>query len=174
MAPLVVEAIGRQLPPGSDPPALVFTGPGGGPGGHGGAGVPKGARTVLSRHNFHRTYQAALAKLADPTGELRPTAARVLKVLRAGGRQTTDQLTAALAEDGRAIRPATIQVALGELVAAELVASTGDDGHQRWRALPTARDPLLEAVDLHGAHDFRHTFATWLWTPASPPGASMR
>ena len=41
----------------------------------GGAGVPKGARTVLSRHNFHRTYQAALAKLADPTGELRPTAA---------------------------------------------------------------------------------------------------
>jgi integrase len=28
--------------------------------------------------------------------------------------------------------------------------------------LPTIRDPLLEAVDLHGAHDFRHTFATWL------------
>jgi len=51
---------------------------------------------------------------------------------------------------------------LGELVAAELVASADEDGHQRWRALPTARDPLLEAVDLHGAHDFRHTFATWL------------
>jgi predicted ArsR family transcriptional regulator len=124
--------------------------------------VPKGARTVLSRHNFHRTYQAALAKLADPTGELRPTAARVLKVLRTSGRQTTDQLTAGLAEYGRAIRPATIQVALGELVAAELVASTGEDGQQRWRALPAARDPLLEAVDLRGAHDFRHTFATWL------------
>jgi tRNA A37 N6-isopentenylltransferase MiaA len=28
--------------------------------------------------------------------------------------------------------------------------------------LPTARDPLLDIVDLHGAHDFRHTFATWL------------
>ena len=28
--------------------------------------------------------------------------------------------------------------------------------------MPTIRDPLLEAVDLHGAHDFRHTFATWL------------
>jgi hypothetical protein len=28
--------------------------------------------------------------------------------------------------------------------------------------LPTIRDPLLEAVDLRGAHDFRHTFATWL------------
>jgi len=124
--------------------------------------VPKGARTVLSRHNFHRTYQAALAKLADPTGELRPTAARVLKALRAGGPQTIDQLTTALANHGRAIRPATIQVALGELVAAELVADADGDSQQRWGALPTARSPLLEAVDLHGGHDFRHTFATWL------------
>jgi hypothetical protein len=32
----------------------------------------------------------------------------------------------------------------------------------RWSAVPTARDPLLEAVDLHGAHDLRHTYATWL------------
>jgi integrase len=163
LAPLVVEAIRRQLPPGtSDPWALVFTGPGGGPGRPGGAGVPKGARTVLSRHNFHRTYQAALAKLADPTGELRPTAARVLTALRAGGPQTLDQLTTALANHGRAIRPTILQVALGELVAAELVAGASEDGQQRWRALPTARDPLLETVDLHGAHDFRHTFATWL------------
>jgi integrase len=162
LAPLVVGAIRRQLPPGSDPSALVFTGPGGGPGRPGGAGVPKGARTVLSRHNFHRTYQAALAKLADPTGELRPTAARVLKTLRAGGPQTTDQLTTALANHGRAIRPATVQVALGELMAAELVADADGDGQKRWAALPRARNPLLEAVDLHGAHDFRHTFATWL------------
>jgi predicted ArsR family transcriptional regulator len=158
----VVEAIHRQLPLGSDPSGLVFTGPGGGPGRPGGAGVPRGARTVLSRHNFHRIYQAALAKLADPTGELRPTAVRVLKVLRAGGPQTIDQLTATLAHHGRAIRPTTLQVALGELVAAELVANTSEDGQQWWWALPTARDPLLEAVDLHGAHDFRHTFATWL------------
>jgi integrase len=28
--------------------------------------------------------------------------------------------------------------------------------------VPGERDPLLEAVDLHGAHDFRHTYATWL------------
>jgi integrase len=28
--------------------------------------------------------------------------------------------------------------------------------------LPVARDRLLDAVDLHGAHDFRHTYATWL------------
>ena len=33
---------------------------------------------------------------------------------------------------------------------------------RRTRVLPTTRNPLLEAVDLHGAHDFRHTFATWL------------
>ena len=32
----------------------------------------------------------------------------------------------------------------------------------RWSAVPATRDPLLEAVDLHGAHDLRHTFATWL------------
>jgi integrase len=25
-----------------------------------------------------------------------------------------------------------------------------------------ARDPLLDAVELHGAHDLRHTYATWL------------
>jgi integrase len=47
-------------------------------------------------------------------------------------------------------------------VAAELVADADGDNQQGWRALPTARDPLLETVDLRGAHDFRHTFATWL------------
>jgi integrase len=31
-----------------------------------------------------------------------------------------------------------------------------------WSAAPAARDPLLEVVDLHGAHHFRHTYATWL------------
>ena len=162
LAPLVVEAICRQLPPGSDPSDLVFTGPGGGPGGPGDGGVPKGTRTVLSRHNLHRTYQTALAKLADPTGELRPTAARVLKALRAGGPQTADQLTDALAARGRAIRAGTIVAALAELEAADLVADTGEDHQPQWVALPTTPDPLLDSVDLHGAHDFRHTFATWL------------
>ena len=170
LAPLVVEAIGRQLPPGNDPSDLVFTGPGGGPG-HGGDGVPRGARTVLSRHNFHRTYHAALAKLADPTGELRPTAARALKAFRGGGPQTIDELTVALAKQGRAIRSATVQIALAELVAANLVSSAGKDSQPRWRALPTTRDPLLEAVDLRGAHDFRHTFATWLEDAGIPARA---
>jgi hypothetical protein len=70
LAPLVVEAIRRQLPPGSDPDDLVFTGPGGG------AGVPRGGRTVLSRHNLRRTYHDALAKLADPTPQSTPTTRR--------------------------------------------------------------------------------------------------
>jgi integrase len=28
--------------------------------------------------------------------------------------------------------------------------------------LPVARDRLLDAVELHGVHDLRHTYATWL------------
>jgi integrase len=159
LAPLVVEAVRRQLPPGNDPDDLVFTGPGGGPG-------QRGARTVLSRHNLHRTYQGALAKLADGAVPLRPTARRVLRVLRDGGPRHVDQLVAQLNTSGcRPIRPATVAVALRELHAAGLVAVDVDDQDElagRWAALEVARDPLLNEVDLHGAHDFRHTFATWL------------
>jgi Phage integrase family len=55
--------------------------------------------------------------------------------------------------------------ALGELRAAGLAAVDVDDQDvtaARWSAVPATRDPLLDAVDLHGAHDFRHTYATWL------------
>jgi integrase len=163
---LVVEAIRRQLPPGSDPEDLVFTGPGGGPGQRGGPSVRRGARTVLSRHNLHRTYQGAVAKLADPAVPLRPTARRVLRALRDHGPQRIDQLAARLtANNHRLIRPATVAVALHELEAVALAAADigGQDGlADRWTALPVPRDPLLDAVDLHGAHDFRHTYATWL------------
>jgi integrase len=165
LAPLVVEAIRRQLPPGNDPDDLVFTGPGGGPGRAGGPSVPRGTRTVLSRHNLHRTYQGAVAKLADPALPLRPTARRVLQALRDGGPQRIDQLAARLSASGRPIRPATVASALGELHGASLAAVDVDDLDVtvgRWSAVPTTRDPVLEAVDLHGAHDFRHTYATWL------------
>jgi integrase len=166
LAPLVVEAIRRQFPPGSDPDDLVFTGPGGGPGQHGGPSVPRGTRTVLSRHNLHRTYQGAVAKLADPANSLRPTARRVLRTLRDGGPQRVDQLAAQLSTSGRRpIRPAIVASALGELQAAGLAMVDVDDQDVPagcWSAVPTTRDPLLEAVDLHGAHDFRHTYATWL------------
>jgi integrase len=57
LAPLVVEAIRSQLPPGTDPDALVFAGPGGN---H----VAAGTRTVLSRHGLRRMYQTAV-KRAD-------------------------------------------------------------------------------------------------------------
>ena len=53
LAPLVVEAIRRQLPPDPDSNALVFAGPGGG------NRVPVGTRTILSRHGFRRPYQHA-------------------------------------------------------------------------------------------------------------------
>jgi hypothetical protein len=162
----VVEAIRRQLPPGNDPDDLVFTGPGGGPGQRGGPSVPRGARTVLSRHNLHRTYQGAAAKLADGAVPLRPTARRVWRALRDGGPRYVDQLAAQLTMNGRRpIRPATVAVALRELHAAGLVAVDVDDQDElagRWAALEVVHDPLLDAVDLHGAHDLRHTFATWL------------
>jgi integrase len=58
LAPLVVEAIRSQLPPGADPDVLVFAGPGGG--NH----VAAGTRTVLSRHGVRRMYQTAV-KRAD-------------------------------------------------------------------------------------------------------------
>jgi integrase len=155
LAPEVVAAICRQLPPGSNPEGLVFTGPGGGV-------VARGTRTVLSRHNFRRTYHSAIAKLADPATLLRPTAARVLKTLRADGPQTANEVVTALARQGRAIRPATVETALGELAAMGLAAPDGKRPGRRWSPLLPSGDPLLDVVDLRGAHDFRHTFATWL------------
>jgi hypothetical protein len=56
LAPLLVESIRRQLPSDPDPEVLVLTGPGGG------NGVPAGSRTMLSRYNFRRVYQRAVAR----------------------------------------------------------------------------------------------------------------
>ena len=127
--------------------------------------MPRGARTVLSRHNLNRTYHGAVAKLANPAVPLRPTARRVLRALRDGRPQRVDQLAARLAAAGRRpIRPATVAVALGELHAAGLVAADDNDQApaRRWAAAPVARDPMLDAIALHGAHDLRHSLATWL------------
>jgi integrase len=124
--------------------------------------VPRGTRTVLSRHNFRRTHHGAVAKLADPVVDLRPTAVRILRVLRAHGPLTRGQLSSHLSERGRALRPSTVDGALVELHAAGLVIPGGNSDAGRWAALSLRPDPLLEAVDLRGAHDFRHTFATWL------------
>jgi integrase len=155
LAPQVAEAIARRLPPSSDPEDLLFTGPGGA------AGLPRGTRTLLSRDNFHRLYEQALARCANPAAaRLRPTARRVLGVLVAGGPQTLDQVVARLAGDVRPLAPGTVGVALGELEAAGLAVADGQDA-ARWAVAPRAPGPL-DHLDLHGPHDLRHTFATWL------------
>jgi integrase len=70
LAPLVIESIRRQLPPDSDPDSdpdlLVFTGPGGG------NGIPVGTRTMLSRYNFRRVYQRAVARVGNDLVEVDP------------------------------------------------------------------------------------------------------
>ena len=88
------------------------------------------------------------------------------------GGQTVEQLAARLAKKGRAVRLTTVQRALDELAAAGLVTSAVEPQTCRWSPLPASRDPLLDAVDLHGSHDFRHTFATWLEDAGIPARAS--
>ena len=90
----------------------------------------------------------------------------MLRALRDGGPQRMEQLTARLSTSGRRpIRPATVAGALGELRVAGLAGvdlNDQDAAAVRWSAVTAPRDPLLGEVDLHGAHDFRHTYATWL------------
>ena len=66
LAPLVVESIRRQLPSDTDLEVLVFTGPGGG------NGVPAGSRTMLSRYNFRRVYQRAVARAGHDLAAVDP------------------------------------------------------------------------------------------------------
>jgi predicted ArsR family transcriptional regulator len=80
--------------------------------------------------------------------------------LRDHGPLTAEQLAAQLSTQGRTASRATIDRALAELTAAG--AAAVDPQTQRWTLRPATQHPLLEAVDLHGAHDFRHTFSTWL------------
>jgi hypothetical protein len=107
--------------------------------------VPRGARTVLSRHNLHRTYQGAVAKLADPAVPLRPTARRVLRALRDGGPQHTDQLYERIQLPHRWL--AELQVALE----AEIAARQGQAAHELQQldrellGLKGERRKLLEA-----------------------------
>jgi hypothetical protein len=127
LAAEVVAATRRQLPPGTDPSALVFTGPGGSPGGHGGPGCQRAPhRAVAPQLPPHLPYGDGQVGRSHWRAA-RPTAARVLTALRAGGLHSLDQLTATLAEHGRAIRPTTAQIVLGEFVAAGLVAKVGED-----------------------------------------------
>jgi len=153
----VVEAIRRRLPPGSGADTLVFTGPGGA------YGVPRGARTVLSRDNFRRTFRAAIANLADPAAELPPSCKRILKALDADGPQTVEQLAAHLAANGRMLKPRTVQSALHRLQAESLVVPDDREAAAvRWSYAVASPVSPLHHLELRGPHDLRHTYATWL------------
>jgi integrase len=157
LAGQVAEAIARQLPAGSPPDALVFTGPGGG------SGVPVGTRTALSRENLHRAYHAALARATDPAARLGYTPRRVLRALReAGPSQTARALRARI--PGVTPTARTVHAALCELRSAGLaIHGPADDGAElRWSACNPPRDNTLASLTLRGPHDLRHTFSTWL------------
>jgi hypothetical protein len=156
LAPRVVAAIRQQLPAGSDPGDLVFT-------------VPGTDRDPLSRHLVKHVYQNAAARLTDPARGLPSTVRRVLNALWADGAPTLDQLAERFSAPGGKLRPATIQAALDTLKAGGLVAPADHgEGPLCWSA--TAVDQLrrFPDLDLHGPHDLRHTFATWLEDAAIP------
>jgi len=150
LAPQVAEAIRRQLPPGTDPSALLFTDP-----------TSDGARRPLSRYLFRHVYHGAARQLHDPARSLPPATRRVLATLRADGPQTLAQLGERFSRPGGKLRPATIQAALGTLDAVGL-AARGAAEPVRWSAVPADQATRFPHLDLHGPHDLRHTFATWL------------
>jgi integrase len=157
LAAPVAEAIARQLPTGSPPDALVFTGPGGG------SGVPAGTRTALSRDNLHRAYHAALGRVAEPAARLDYTPRRVLRALRqAGPGQTPETLRTRI--PGVTPTARTVHAALCELRAAGLAVRdpAGDGAEPLWSACEPPRADTFANLKLRGPHDLRHTFSTWL------------
>jgi len=159
LAPQVVEAIRRQLPQDASSDALVFTGPGGA------NGHRRGTRTRLTRGGFECVYDRAIERLTDPAAApLRPTATRVAKALRRDGPATVAALIARLAANGRALKSTSVHAALEELEATGLAIADHDPGHvvACWSPVTPPRNPVLDGLELHGPHDFRHTYATWL------------
>jgi integrase len=152
LAESVAAAVVRQLPPDADAAALVFTGPGGS------HGMPRGARSAMSRHGLLRVYKQALVRLVDPAASLPYTPRRVLTLLRADGPQTAEEIRSRLR--GRMPRLSTVLDALDALQAAELAVQ---DQPGCWRSCdPPNRSDLLAQLRVRGPHDLRHTFATWL------------
>jgi hypothetical protein len=149
----VAQAVRRQLPQGSAGDDLVFADP---PAANTGAG-----RAPLSRYQFRHVYQGAVDRLTDPTSELSPTTRRILRALREHGPQTLGELHERFTTPGAKLRPATIRAALCELGSAGVVTSVGD-ATARWAAVKAAQVRRFDDLDLHGPHDLRHTYATWL------------
>jgi integrase len=163
LAPLVIEAIHRQLPPGSDPSDLVFTWPGGGPGGPGHAGDPRGTRTVLSRHDLHRTYQTAPAKLADPPASCDPPPPGSADRRPAHHRARCAR---------RAIRSGTVVAALAELeaadwsLAARIAAAIEHGSSGCWRSLSRPFRRSRTAQHTECSRDYGPRCLANLWQPA--------
>jgi integrase len=152
LARQVADAIARQLPPGGDPRALVFAGPG--------RPAQPGGRTILNRHNFHRLYVEAVNRTGDPAATLGLSGRLVLGALRAHGPQSAGELVDRITRT-RPLRPATVAERLAELHAAGLVLAAGNGEARHWSARPIPPGPLAH-LRLNGPHDLRHTFATWL------------
>lgn len=153
----VVEAIAQQFPPGNDPLAFAFSGRGGS------FWRPYGERTVLSRHNFRRLYQQAVAKATDPAAAVSPAARRLLEALGAGEPQTIEQLVSWLATHRCKLSPRTIHAALSRLESVGLAACTTlGEGQYRWTTAKPDPATTLGHLHLRGPHDLRHTYATWL------------
>ena len=153
LAHQVAEAVRRQLPRAPPADDLVFADP-----------VPRyrRGRAPLSRYLFRHVYQGTVNRLTDPTSELSPTTRRILRALREHGPQTLAELQQRFTARGAKLRLATIQAALRELGSAGVVTAVGEDGVARWAAGRAALMRRFDDLDLHGPHDLRHTYATWL------------
>jgi integrase len=117
----------------------------------------------LSRHLVKHVYQKAAARLTDPARELPPTVRRVLNALRVGGALTLDQLAERFSAPGDRLRLGTIQAALDTLKAEGLaLQAIHGDGPLCWSAAELDQTRRFADLALHGPHDLRHTFATWL------------
>jgi integrase len=153
LTPQVAEAVRRQLAQGTAGDDLAFADP----------LVPGAGRAPLSRYLFRHVYHRAVDHLSDPTRELSPTTRRVLRALREHGPQTLAQLNDHFGAPGARLRPATIRAALFELEAAgAVVTAASGDGAARWAAVEATQVRRFDHLDLHGPHDLRHTYATWL------------
>jgi integrase len=155
LAHQVAEAVRRQLPQGAAGDDLAFADPF--------AANTAGGRAPLSRYLFRHIYHGAVNRLTDPTSELSSTTRRVLRALHEHGPQTLAQIHDRFSAPGAKLRPATIQAALRELGAAgAVVTAVSGEGTARWAAVNAAQVRRFDDLDLHGPHDFRHTYATWL------------
>jgi integrase len=151
----VAEAVRRQLPQGAAGDDLAFADPL--------ATTAAAGQAPLSRYLFRHVYHGAVRRLTDPTSELSATSRRVLRALREHGPQTLAQLQDNFPAPGAKLRLATIQAALCELRSVEAVIPTdGGNGSVRWDEVSAAHVRRFDYLDLHGPHDLRHTFATWL------------